>query len=166
MTGLDPCRAAAFFRTDAFVSARKTTVESGIQALVPHHVIDDYVFDPCGYSMNGAHEAQYSTIHITPEDGFSYASFELYGFSPAHVDVAALVAKVADVFRPAQLSVSVAVDAPTPCLGFGAAFAAPADYACNSASYQVRGLGGAATLWMLLCSFMRALHSLHSLAVL
>ncbi len=31
--------------------------------------IDDYVFEPCGYSMNGVEDAVFSTIHITPEVG-------------------------------------------------------------------------------------------------
>lgn len=31
--------------------------------------IDDYVFEPCGYSMNGVERGTFSTIHITPEDG-------------------------------------------------------------------------------------------------
>lgn len=35
-------------------------------------------FEPCGYSMNGMDGAQASTIHITPETGFSYASVEVF----------------------------------------------------------------------------------------
>lgn len=52
-------------------------------------VIDDYVFEPCGYSMNGQQGGVFSTIHITPEDGFSYASFELCGYDPDAVDTGA-----------------------------------------------------------------------------
>ena len=35
MTGLAPCRASQFFRSDDYVSAQHTTVASGIQGLVP-----------------------------------------------------------------------------------------------------------------------------------
>ena len=35
----------------------------------PAAEIDDYVFEPCGYSMNGVEQGTFSTIHITPEDG-------------------------------------------------------------------------------------------------
>jgi S-adenosylmethionine decarboxylase len=52
------------------------TKESGIQELIPGLKIDSHLFEPCGYSMNGMLENYYSTIHITPEDGFSYVSFE------------------------------------------------------------------------------------------
>lgn len=54
--------------------------------LLIYAVIDDYVFEPCGYSMNSQQAGVFSTIHITPEDGFSYASFELCGYDPAALD--------------------------------------------------------------------------------
>ena len=68
-----------FYRTDKFVSSAQTTTDSGIRSIFEELDIDDYVFEPCGYSMNGLNEqgsidGQYSTIHITPEEGFSYAS--------------------------------------------------------------------------------------------
>ena len=50
---------------------------SGIDKLIPGCLIDDYLFDPCGYSMNGLMRGgYYVTIHITPESEFSYVSFE------------------------------------------------------------------------------------------
>jgi hypothetical protein len=55
----------------------QVTTDTGIRALMPGLDIDDYVFDPCGYSMNGIRDDGFVTIHITPEDGFSYASVEV-----------------------------------------------------------------------------------------
>ena len=59
--------------------------------------IDDYVFEPCGYSMNGVEGGTFSTVHITPEQGFSYASFEICGYAPGDVNAGGWVsAGVAD----------------------------------------------------------------------
>ena len=108
MTGLAPAKAAQFFRhapTSAaayadelalpapppFVSAQHTTRSSGIQALLPGAAIDDYVFEPCGYSMNGVEGPTFSTIHITPELGFSYASFEVCGYAPEDINAGGCV---------------------------------------------------------------------------
>ncbi len=79
MTELSPEAAALFFRSSDFVSAEAVTKASGIAALVPGMTIDDYVFEPCGYSMNGIRGGGFMTIHITPEAGFSYASVEVRG---------------------------------------------------------------------------------------
>lgn len=67
---------------------------TGISSLLPKAIIDDYVFDPCGYSMNGLEGDAFSTIHITPECGFSYASLELYGYSSKALDPTSVVEKV------------------------------------------------------------------------
>lgn len=42
----------------------------------PSFLLDDFVFDPFGYSINGICKDDYFTIHITPEDCHSYVSFE------------------------------------------------------------------------------------------
>ncbi|KAL4419048.1 hypothetical protein ABPG77_011030 [Micractinium sp. CCAP 211/92] len=154
MTGLCPAKAAQFFRSEGYVSAQHTTRTSGIQALVPGADIDDYVFEPCGYSMNGVEDAVFSTIHITPEDGFSYASFELCGYSPESINAAELVAKVSDVFQPRNLSVALSTDTAAPgtscaAAAWGAAFAGPLGYACHSASYQEMKCGGCVAYFVL-----------------
>ncbi len=76
------------------MSARATTLASGIGALLPDQAIDEFVFEPCGYSMNGLEAATggFSTIHITPEEACSYASLELTGCARADPD--AVVAQV------------------------------------------------------------------------
>ncbi|KAH0789909.1 S-adenosylmethionine decarboxylase proenzyme [Histomonas meleagridis] len=47
-----------------------------IHSIIPGSLIDEFFFDPCGYSMNGLIGVDYQTIHITPEDFCSYVSFE------------------------------------------------------------------------------------------
>lgn len=86
-------QATQFVRGPGFVSAAATTASSGIAALLPGAAIDDYVFEPCGYSMNGVDGTAFTTIHVTPEDGFSYASVELCGYAGAALDASAVVAQ-------------------------------------------------------------------------
>ncbi len=47
-----------------------------INELFSDFKLDDYLFSPCGYSLNGVKGDDYITIHITPEQGHSYVSFE------------------------------------------------------------------------------------------
>jgi hypothetical protein len=98
----------------------------------PTHLttLDAYSFTPCGYSSNAllkwskppedyrtltpAGEGYY-TIHVTPESGWSYASFEcnvpLPTF-PTHEassipDLQTLVRRVVRIFQPAKLSLTL-----------------------------------------------------------
>lgn len=87
-------QAAQFVRTPHFISAKHTTAASGISSLLPNAKIDDYVFEPCGYSMNGLEGDGFSTIHITPEEAFSYASLELSGYHPSRVNPSGVIAEV------------------------------------------------------------------------
>jgi S-adenosylmethionine decarboxylase len=81
MEGLSP-NVCEIFMSSAYASlsgkalAKRMTSISGIGSLLKEVEIDDWAFQPCGYSMNGLRGQDYYTIHVTPEDGFSYASFE------------------------------------------------------------------------------------------
>ena len=85
--------------------ARSMTDASGIGALLPADaVVDDWAFEPCGYSMNASNEQYYYTIHITPELAFSYASFETNDPAyrkPEHV------AAIVRVFSPSALTLTL-----------------------------------------------------------
>ena len=65
--------------------AAAVSSELGINSIFPANVtkLDSYAFEPCGYSANGLVDPGeengaegYYTIHVTPEEGWSYASFE------------------------------------------------------------------------------------------
>ncbi|KAF9519243.1 hypothetical protein BS47DRAFT_83764 [Hydnum rufescens UP504] len=71
----------------SFCSHRAAAVSSqlGIDSIFPSMLtkLDSYAFEPCGYSANGLVGSGeqnggegYYTIHVTPEEGWSYASFE------------------------------------------------------------------------------------------
>lgn len=52
MTDLDP-EVMSIFTREMCSSAEEATQKSGIDKLIPHMLIDDFLFEPCGYSMNG-----------------------------------------------------------------------------------------------------------------
>ncbi|KAJ8766308.1 hypothetical protein K2173_022367 [Erythroxylum novogranatense] len=112
MTELDPVLALKFFQppgggNNGDIAGKEMTKLTGICDINPKATICDFAFDPCGYSMNGIDNDRYSTIHVTPEDGFSYASFECNGSIFDDDDnVAEVLRKVVKVFRPGTVSVS------------------------------------------------------------
>jgi S-adenosylmethionine decarboxylase len=74
--------------------------------------IDDYLFSPCGYSMNGILKndaldfglGQYMTIHITPEPEFSYVSFESNVPLTSYLEV---IQRVLDTFMPGKFILNI-----------------------------------------------------------
>lgn len=47
-----------------------------VDEIFPGFKVDDYLFQPCGYSLNAINGKEYYTIHVTPEEIGSYVSFE------------------------------------------------------------------------------------------
>ncbi|KAK7412621.1 hypothetical protein VNO78_04127 [Psophocarpus tetragonolobus] len=116
MTSLDPLLAAKFFRLPddgktGDSAGKEMTELTGIDEINPNALVCDFAFNPCGYSMNGMDGEWYSTIHVTPEEGYSYASFECVGSMSDEVDIGDVLRKVVQIFRPGMMSVS------TTCLG-------------------------------------------------
>lgn len=103
MTGLSREKAAVFFKG----GGNEMTKMSGICDVIPSHMICDFEFEPCGYSMNGMDGPAYSTVHVTPEDGFSYASYEAMGLELPPTELEPLVKRVLSCFEPAEFSVAV-----------------------------------------------------------
>jgi S-adenosylmethionine decarboxylase len=84
-------RRSFFFPSSSFPSgktnphharASELSTELGIDSIFPASktTLDAYAFEPCGYSANAFVQCDdgegYYTIHVTPEEGWSYASFE------------------------------------------------------------------------------------------
>lgn len=143
MTDLGKEQARAFFR-DPTKTAAQVTTETGIRSLVPAADIDDYVFEPCGYSMNGILGGGFMTIHITPEDGFSYASVEVSGFDPCAYCPADMVSRILAIFKPGKVSVSLSVDVASSSgeYSWGTLTSRPSGYGCQSATCQELATGG------------------------
>lgn len=87
--------------------SKQQTVKSGIDALCPGAVIDPRAFEPCGYSMNAILFRSYSTIHITPESGSSYVSFET---NQKVASYKSLISNVIRTFRPKRFVMTLMAD--------------------------------------------------------
>uniref|UniRef100_A0A1B6HA52 S-adenosylmethionine decarboxylase proenzyme n=1 Tax=Homalodisca liturata TaxID=320908 RepID=A0A1B6HA52_9HEMI len=104
MTDLDP-QVMKIFTQEGSSSAADATQKSGIDLIIPQMAIDDYLFEPCGYSMNGiAKNGCYMTIHITPEKDFSYVSFET---NMPQASYQQLIERVVNTFRPGKVVITV-----------------------------------------------------------
>lgn len=111
MHELDPQVMEQFYQKDG-VTARDTTNMSGIADLLPGSVIDEFQFEPCGYSMNGLLKEWYWTIHITPEPHCSYVSFETNVPLSSYTR---LLRKVLAVFKPGRFTIALSVEPGAPC---------------------------------------------------
>jgi len=105
MTELDQTKLACFYEATG-LTARQATQASGIDRLVPGTLIDEHLFEGCGYSMNGLHASVpggYVTIHVTPEPEFSYASFET---NIPQASYKTLIQRVVDTFGAAKFMIT------------------------------------------------------------
>lgn len=75
MFDLDPQVARLFYQKNC-PTGKEMTQQAGIHTLCPGAQIDEKAFAPCGYSMNAILHDAYFTVHITPQEECSYASFE------------------------------------------------------------------------------------------
>jgi S-adenosylmethionine decarboxylase len=96
MHGIDPT-VTALFRDCQGCDPKDLRQRSGISDIVLGK-IDDFVFDPMGYSLNAIHHNRYFTIHVTPESDGSYISFETNAFNKE--EQVEWTKKVLQVFKP------------------------------------------------------------------
>ncbi|TFK54373.1 S-adenosylmethionine decarboxylase [Heliocybe sulcata] len=132
---------ASFESSSPSEQALSLSSSLGITDLFPPHLttLDAYAFLPCGYSSNalikwGARATEvegadpeesesteggegYYTIHVTPEEGWSYASFECNvplpttpSPRPSSIpDLKTLIRRVVNIFRPGRLTLTLFV---------------------------------------------------------
>lgn len=86
------------------LTGAEITRKAGIDKLIPGMLIDDFLFTPCGYSMNGLMGKHYMTIHITPETDFSYVSLEM---DVPQTHYPAFIRQVLATFKPAKFMLNI-----------------------------------------------------------
>ena len=100
----DP-RVMSIFTQAESSTALEATRKSGIDTIYPGAKINDFLFSPCGYSMNGLIKGDhYLTIHITPEPQCSYVSFET---NFPHEKYDQVVSSVMRIFKPGKCVATV-----------------------------------------------------------
>ncbi|XP_041462575.1 S-adenosylmethionine decarboxylase proenzyme-like [Lytechinus variegatus] len=112
MTELDD-EIMAHFQNTKGRKSEAVTKDSGIADLLPDCMIDGFVFDPCGYSMNGLLQNDgYVTIHVTPEKEFSYVSFET---NASMEEYSSLVERILTTFRPGKFVMTLFTNEQAAC---------------------------------------------------
>jgi S-adenosylmethionine decarboxylase len=143
MSHLEPAGRLPFFHEETADGGFKTghelgadlSAELGIDKLFSAEEtrLDSFGFEPCGYSANavigtgspigrdGQPGGGYYTIHVTPEEGWSYASFECNvplpstshqsngHAGPSRPDLPTLIRNVVKIFQPNRLSITLFV---------------------------------------------------------
>lgn len=115
---------------DPVQHALDLSADIGISDLFPSQIttLDAYSFFPCGYSSNALLKWRgnpgndltrssegYYTIHVTPEEGYSYASFECnvpLSTTPTPQrskvpDLKTLIRRVVNIFQPGRLTLTL-----------------------------------------------------------
>ncbi|MBS3808754.1 MAG: hypothetical protein KGY38_01190 [Desulfobacterales bacterium] len=100
MHDLDPSVLRAFIPKSGEKSA-DIEARTGINRLYPEMVNDSFIFEPYGYSMNRISGQHYATIHVTPEEKGSYASFET---NVAEKDYRQKIEQIMEIFKPGRFT--------------------------------------------------------------
>jgi len=111
MSDLDQEIMKIFHQTNSH-TAKEAREKSKIDQLMPNMKIDDYLFSPCGYSLNGVllndtedyGLGEYVTIHITPEPDFSYVSFESNVPASSYLKI---VTNILNTFNPGKFILTI-----------------------------------------------------------
>lgn len=113
MHDLDFEAMAPFYAGDS-LTPEQVERRVGLDSLYPRGMVTDgFLFNPCGYSVNGIRGADYYTVHVTPQTQGSYVSFETNIFEP---DFSATIRRVISTFRPGRFSVVLTTSMDDDCL--------------------------------------------------
>lgn len=105
MFGIDPEVAKLFYKND--LTPSEVTKKSGIASLMKDAIINDYLFEPCGYSLNALLGETHFTIHVTPEPICSFVSFAT---NAKVVEYGSLMKNVLNVFKPKRFTATLFAD--------------------------------------------------------
>jgi len=103
MTGLCPEVMKQFYRTEDFVSSEDVTKKTKIQNFFKDSAsVDAHAFEPCGFSLNAIDSDLYYTLHVTPQNEFSYISYEANIPTQQYQEI---VDQVTALFKPESFTI-------------------------------------------------------------
>ena len=105
MHGIDP-RVIGHLKDTNKLNRAKWSQILHFESIFPNYFVDEFWFEPCGYSINGIFKNEYFTIHITPEKEASYVSLEFNRSFASDAEFKRAIQTVLNVFNP-QLSVLI-----------------------------------------------------------
>lgn len=70
-----------------------------IDKILPNFTVDDFVFEPFGYSLNAIRGSDYFTLHLTPQEHNSYVSFE------SNLNLIEFIPIILEAFKPGSFDV-------------------------------------------------------------
>jgi len=112
MYDMDPEFAKVWYAEEFFPCGPETAkrrTQTNMDILFPEGwTVQDLQFEPCGYSVNSiTNDGEYQTMHITPEDFCSFASYET---NSQVSNLQERLGKVLSVFRPKRFTVACLLD--------------------------------------------------------
>jgi len=112
MHQLDPEVMKQFHHSEE--TAEQVIKRTGInEILLGSEHVDGHVFQPWGFSMNALKDDSYVTIHVTPEDGGSYVSYETNMVFHCLDLLRRTIQRVVDLFKPSKFCLVVAHEDPS-----------------------------------------------------
>jgi S-adenosylmethionine decarboxylase len=102
MHGIDPESASAFIKGEKH-NLEFIRKQTGIHKIFPNFKVDDYLFEPMGYSLNAIRGENYYTVHVTPQPIGSYVSFETNLIE--NDDIEKPLSRVLEIFKPLSFDV-------------------------------------------------------------
>lgn len=104
---------ASVFEEKTSPTSEKMTKASGIGLIFPDAKLSTFAFSPCGYSMNSVEGKAIFTIHVVPEEAWSFASFECCGYEfKDDESLQQLVARALACFKPKMFTLAIRSNLP------------------------------------------------------
>lgn len=135
-----------FFIDNCHSNDNENEIIKNVRNVIPNPILDEFFFDPCGYSMNAlfGSKEEYETVHITPEANCSYVSFEA-SYEEITKGAKNWTNKILSLFRPFSV-IGVQISS-SPSQRISMKQIDGYDEACPIATYNLNGLY--VTFWSL-----------------